>query len=278
MSAKSKIEWCDATWNPVQGCDPISPGCMNCYARRIAERFRWTPGHPYEFGFDVRYFPRRLDIPSQWKKPKNIFVCSMADLFHDQVADYVIDDVFEEMLANPHHVFFVLTKRQERMAKYLANVELFAQRPKVLDHIWFGVSVEDELRMERLKVLAGIEGINRFVSFEPLLGRIHLPEWEDHLSRMDWIICGAETGPGARMIDASTAFNLANFAYRHRIPFFFKKWGDREDNGRMPREFPVFRKAADAVGTNPGGNIHNSLMSASVQVGSTAADGKEGES
>lgn len=258
MSAKSKIEWCEATWNPVQGCDLISPGCLNCYARRIAERFRGTPGHPYEYGFDVRFFPHRLDMPSRWKKPKNIFVCSMADLFHSQIPEDVIDQVFGEILANSHHVFFVLTKRPERMAKYLANVELFAQRPKVLNHIWFGVSVEDEPRMERLKILAGIEGINRFVSFEPLIGRILLDSWEDYLSRMDWIICGAETGPSARMISASTAFDLKDFSHLHHIPFFFKKWGNREDNGRMPREFPVFRNAADAAGE-------------------TLADGKEGK-
>lgn len=277
MSAKTKIEWCDATWNPVQGCDPISPGCKNCYARQIAERFRGTPNHPYEYGFDVRYFPRRLDIPSQWKKPRNIFVCSMADLFHDKVPESVIDNVFGEMIGNPHHVFFVLTKRPERMAEYLAGIELFFQRPNVLNHIWFGVSVEDGPRMERLKVLAGIEGINRFVSFEPLIGQINLSGWENHLARMNWIICGAETGYRARVIRASTAFNLKDFANRHHIPFFFKKWGNGLDNGSMPREFPVFRKAADGVGENTDVNPHNSLENAPAQVGETLADGKEGK-
>lgn len=245
MSAKSKIEWCDATWNPVQGCDSVSPGCKNCYARRIAERFRGTPGHSYEWGFDVRYFPSRLDVPSRWKRPKNIFVCSMGDLFHSRVPEDVIDNIFGEMLGNPQHVFFVLTKRPERMAEYLAGLRAFIPGFERLSHVWFGVSVEDEPRMERLRVLAGIDGINRFVSFEPLVGRIYLPEWEEYLSRMGWIICGAETGPGARMIYASTAFRLKDFAYRHHIPFFFKKWGNREDNGIMPREFPVFRKEGE---------------------------------
>lgn len=275
MSAKTKIEWCDATWNPVQGCDPISPGCKNCYARRIAERFRGTKNHPYEYGFDVRWFLRRLDIPSQWKKPRNIFVCSMSDLFHDKVPDYIIDDVFKEMLANPHHVFFVLTKRPERMARYISSLKIFIPYPGVMNHIWFGVSVEDEPRMERLKVLAGIEGINRFVSFEPLIGRIHLEGWEDYLSRMGWIICGGETGPNARNISVSTVSELEKFTHERHIPFFFKKWGNGQDNRSLPREFPVFRKAADGVGEKPVGNPHNSLENVKAPWGKTLADGKE---
>lgn len=116
--------------------------------------------------------------------------------------------------------------------------------PRVMNNIWFGVSVEDELRMERLKVLAGIEGINRFVSFEPLVGKIQVSEWEKYLLKMDWIICGAETGYWARGIPASTVFNLKDFANEKHIPFFFKKWGTGLDNGAMPRQFPVFRKVA----------------------------------
>ena len=249
MSAKTKIEWCDATWNPVQGCDPISPGCKNCYARRIAERFRGTPNHPYEYGFDLKFLPERLNIPSKWKKPKNIFVCSMSDLFHKDIDSDYIYKVFLEMVNNQRHIFFVLTKRPERMAEIIDNLRPL-WRPHVMNNIWFGVSVEDELRMERLKVLAGIEGINRFVSFEPLIGRINLEGWEDYLSRMGWIICGGETGPNARNISVTTVNELEKFTYVHHIPFFFKKWGNGQDNRSLPREFPVFRKTADARAQN----------------------------
>ena len=245
MGDKSKIEWCDATWNPVQGCTPISPGCKNCYARGIAERFRGTPGHPYEYGFDVRFFPDRLSMPLKWKKPKNIFVCSMADLFHDDVSDEIIERVFIQMVCNRQHVFFVLTKRPERMAAWLEKYRTLIDNPNWLcsfDHIWFGVSVEDEQRMERLKILSGIEGIKRFVSFEPLVGEIRFDGWESYLAKMKWIICGAETGAKARPISYKTVSDLFDVANIFFIPFFFKKWGNKEDNGWMPREFPEFRK------------------------------------
>ncbi len=200
----------------------------------------------------------------------------MSDLFHYEVPRIVLIKVFEKMLANKHHVFFVLTKRAERMANFVNEVKKTC-RPEDINHIWFGVSVEDEPRMERLKVLARIEGINRFVSFEPLVGKIQVSEWEKYLLKMDWIICGAETGPKARFISVSTVNDLEEFTNKHRIPFFFKKWGNGIDNGSMPRQFPVFRKAADTVGTNPGGNPHNSLENEPAQVGGTVADGKEGE-
>lgn len=238
MGDKSKIEWCDATWNPVQGCTPISAGCKNCYARSIAERFRGTPGHPYEFGFDVRFFPERLSIPSKWKKPKNIFVCSMADLFHKDVSDGIIDEVFKEMVANPHHVFFVLTKRPERMAEYLHGINKNA-----LYHIWFGTSVEDNRSIHRMDTLSRIPNINRFVSFEPLLEILDL-HLLDSILEMHWIIVGAETGPRARVMPRTAAVELLISRTCRMTPYFFKKWskGYEPENPEMPREFPEFRK------------------------------------
>lgn len=274
MSAKTKIEWCDATWNPVQGCDPISPGCKNCYARQFAERFRGTPNHPYEYGFDLKFFPERLNIPSKWKKPKNIFVCSMSDLFHKDIDSDYIYKVFLEMVNNQRHIFFVLTKRPERMAEIIDNLRPLWP-PHVMDNIWFGVSVEDEHRMWRLEALANIKGINRFVSFEPLIGRIFVNGWRFYLSQMDWIICGAETGYWARVIPDSTGFNLKDFANEKHIPFFFKKWGTGLDNGAMPRQFPVFRKVADNLAQNNACDYDNTLKTNSEDLAQNVADGKE---
>lgn len=274
MSAKTKIEWCDATWNPVQGCDPISPGCKNCYARQFAERFRGTPNHPYEYGFDLKFFPERLNIPSKWKKPKNIFVCSMSDLFHKDIDSDYIYKVFLEMVNNQRHIFFVLTKRPERMAEIIDNLRPLWP-PHVMDNIWFGVSVEDEHRMWRLEALANIKGINRFVSFEPLIGRIFVNGWRFYLSQMDWIICGAETGNWARVIPDSTVFNLKDFANEKHIPFFFKKWGTGLDNGAMPRQFPVFRKVADNLAQNNACDYDNTLKTNSEVLAQNVADGKE---
>src|SRR3712207_2535131 len=117
MSDNSAIEWTDATWNPVTGCTQISPGCDNCYALAFAERFRGVPNHPYEQGFDLRLWPGRLDMPLQWKRPRHIFVNSMSDLFHESVPDEHILRVFETMVRADWHVFQVLTKRPQRLAK-----------------------------------------------------------------------------------------------------------------------------------------------------------------
>lgn len=249
MGGKSKIEWCDATWNPVQGCTPISAGCKNCYAKRIAERFKGTKGHPYEYGFNVLFFPERLSIPSKWKKPKNIFVCSMGDLFHERVSDGVLYKVFAEMFANSHHVFFVLTKRPERMAEFIAGIREVLPGSHSLDHIWFGVSVENNVSIQRMDTLAGIANINRFVSFEPLLEVLD-PYLLDSLLEMHWIIVGAETGPKARVMPRTAAVDLLVDRTCRMTPYFFKKWskGYEPRNPEMPREFPEFRKDVEIEG------------------------------
>src|ERR1700691_5955032 len=116
MSELSKIEWTDATWNPVRGCTKISPGCTHCYAETFAERFRGVPGHPYEQGFDLKLWTDRLILPSMWKKPKRIFVNSMSDLFHKDVPEEYIRKVFDVMNDVTRHQYQVLTKRSERLA------------------------------------------------------------------------------------------------------------------------------------------------------------------
>src|SRR5712672_3497309 len=121
MSDNSKIEWTDATWNPVRGCTKITPGCARCYAETFAERWRGIPGHPYEQGFDLRLVPEKLTEPLTWKKPRRVFVNSMSDLFQDGVPDQFITDVFGVMFLAHWHTFQVLTKRPQRMRDYLSR-------------------------------------------------------------------------------------------------------------------------------------------------------------
>src|ERR1039457_4610886 len=141
MSDKSKIEWTDATWNPVRGCTKISPGCKHCYAEVFAERFRGVPGHPYEQGFDLRLVPEKLEEPLKWKTPRRIFVNSMSDLFHEDIPDDYIASVVEVMLQADWHIYQVLTKRSARMRDLLkTRLRMAAAR----SHIWWGVSVENK--------------------------------------------------------------------------------------------------------------------------------------
>src|ERR1039458_2586223 len=167
MSDNSKIEWTDATWNPVRGCTKISPGCTHCYAETFAERFRGVPGHPFEFGFDLRLVPEKLAEPLRWKKSKMIFVNSMSDLFHEQVPDDYIESVAEVMLKADWHTFQVLTKRSLRMRDLLQSRLKFAAKQA---HIWWGVSVENkEHGLPRIKHLRSAPASVRFLSIEPLL-------------------------------------------------------------------------------------------------------------
>lgn len=140
MSQNSKIEWTDATWNPVRGCSKISPGCKLCYAEEFAERFRGVPGSAYERGFDLRLVPVKLAEPFGWLRPRMVFVNSMSDLFHEGVPDDYIFACAHVMSLADWHTFQVLTKRPERMRELLNTKLAFAAR---LEHIWWGVSVED---------------------------------------------------------------------------------------------------------------------------------------
>src|SRR6266480_4813579 len=140
MSDTTKIEWTDATWNPVRGCTKISPGCKNCYAATFAERFRGVPGHPYEQGFDLRLVPEKLEEPLRWLRSRHIFVNSMSDLFHEDVDDEYVERVADVMLRADWHIYQVLTKRSVRMQSML-NEQL--RRHASRTHMWWGVSVED---------------------------------------------------------------------------------------------------------------------------------------
>jgi protein gp37 len=194
MSSQSKIEWTDATWNPVLGCAKVTPGCAHCYAAAFAERFRGVPGHPYERGFDLRLVPEKLFEPVAWKRQRMIFVNSMSDLSHESVPDGYIAEVARVMRSANWHTYQVLTKRAERM-KALLNTKLaFAAADR---HIWWGVSVENKrCGLPRISQLRQANVAVRFLSVEPLLEALG----EIDLRGITWVIVGGESGCGARPI------------------------------------------------------------------------------
>ena len=189
MGDKSAIEWTDATWNPVTGCTKVTRGCDNCYAERLAERFRGTPGHPFERGFDLTLRPERLSQPLSWKRPRKIFVNSMSDLFHKEIPAEFVDRVFDVMEEADRHVFQILTKRSSLMESYLKRRYEWSNAPR---HIWCGVSVEDHMATARIRHLRRAPVAVRFLSIEPLLG----PVGDIDLEGISWVIVGGESGPG----------------------------------------------------------------------------------
>lgn len=229
MSANSKIEWTDATWNPVRGCSKISPGCVHCYAETLAERFRGVPGHPYEFGFDLRLVPDKLSEPFSWSKPRMVFVNSMSDLFHEDVPDEYIELVTRVMSLADWHVFQVLTKRSHRLAELLNSRLKFAAQ---LPHIWWGVSVENRRHgVPRIQHLRDANPAMTFLSIEPLLEDIGTI----NLKNIDWVIVGGESGAGARPMKRAWVVNVRRQCRAAKIPFFFKQWGGvrKSETGRV---------------------------------------------
>lgn len=239
MSLNSKIEWTDATWNPVRGCTKISPGCKHCYAETLAERFRGVKGHPFEFGFDLRLVPEKLGDPIRWSSPKKVFVNSMSDLFHDEVPDDYIEQVCRVMLAANWHTYQILTKRADRMAALL-NGKL--RKAAEASHIWWGVSVENQKHgLPRIDLLRKAAPAVAFLSVEPLLEDLG----KFNLADIHWVIVGGESGPGARPIRAEWVRNIREQCDRAEVPFFFKQWGGvrksetgRELDGRTYDAFP----------------------------------------
>ena len=239
MSDNSKIEWTDATWNPVRGCTKISPGCANCYAETFAERFRGVKGHPFEHGFDLRLVSEKIVEPLRWGSPKMIFVNSMSDLFHKDVPDSFIEAVARVMIFANWHTYQILTKRPERMAALLKTSLKTAANQR---HIWWGVSVENKKHgVPRIDILRDAPAQVRFLSIEPLLedlGPINLRE-------IDWVIVGGESGSGSRPMKAEWVRSIRNQCQSNRVAFFFKQWGGvhksltgRRLDGRTYSQFP----------------------------------------
>lgn len=240
MSASSKIEWTDSTWNPVRGCTKVSPGCKHCYAETLAERFRGVKGHPFEFGFDLRLVPEKLGDPIRWSTPRRIFVNSMSDLFHEDVSDEYIEKVCRVMLAANWHTYQVLTKRADRMSRLLRTK---FQDAATAAHIWWGVSVENRQHgLPRIDQLRAARPAVGFLSIEPLLEELG----EFDLTDIGWVIVGGESGHGARPLKQSWVRNIRRQCRGAQVPFFFKQWGGvrkaetgRELDGRTYDEFPT---------------------------------------
>ena len=235
MGDNSAIEWTDATWNPVTGCTKISPGCKNCYAERLAFRLREMQNRRYINGFTLTLHPDQLDLPLRWGKSKMIFVNSMSDLFHEDVPDEYIKRVFATMVKADWHIFQILTKRAERLAKLAPELPW---RP----HIWQGISIEDQNYTTRIAYLQKVPASVRFLSVEPLLGPIDkLP-----LKDIHWVIVGGESGPQHRPIKPEWVREIKKQCVTAKVPFFFKQWGGRTPkaggrilDGRIWDQMPV---------------------------------------
>ncbi|MBF4509317.1 MAG: phage Gp37/Gp68 family protein [Aeromicrobium sp.] len=210
----TSIEWTEVTWNPVTGCAKVSPGCLNCYAERMAKRLQAMGQRNYRDGFAVRTHEHMLDLPRKWSKPRMVFVNSMGDLFHEEVPVEFISRVFEVMEGTPHHTYQLLTKRADRLAAVAPLIEW----PQ---NVWMGVTVEDNPRLARVEQLRSVPAAIRFLSLEPLLGP--LPDLR--LDGIDWVIVGGESGPGARPMKLEWAVDIRNLCVESETPFFFKQWG-----------------------------------------------------
>lgn len=256
MSDKTGIEWTDATWSPVTGCTRISDGCTNCYIERTPP-FRMAHRRFDQEGIGgttgVQLHHDRMLTPMRWRKPRKVFVCSMADLFHDHVPESFIGSVFDVMAKCERHTFQVLTKRPARMralltkwatqvpddmpqykAAFRAHQGVWAMvKQWPLPNVWLGVSAEDQKRADlRIPALLDTPAAVRFVSAEPLLGPIDLhtdpieagsPFWG---SQLDWVIVGGESGPGARPMHPDWARSLRDQCVAAGVPFLFKQWGE----------------------------------------------------
>jgi len=232
MAQGSAIEWTEATWNPVAGCTPISPGCLNCYAARMALRLekieeasgisgcgKYTGtakkhnGRPVFTG-TINLDQDALELPKRWRKPKLIFVNSMSDLFHDGVPEAFIRSVFKVMNDCPQHTFQVLTKRPERVLELHETLNW-------TNNIWMGTSVENAIYVHRIHTLRKVQAKVRFLSCEPLIGPLNrLP-----LEGIHWVIAGGESGPGARPMESVWVERIRDQCIDKNVAFFFKQWG-----------------------------------------------------
>jgi len=226
----SKIEWTDVTWNPVTGCDKISPGCKNCYAERMAKRLAGRVGYPADDPFRVTLHYDKLET-NFGKKPKKIFVCSMSDLFHPDVPFWFIETVHDVIREWHIHTFQILTKRPERILEYYKwrkEIYMPGRNSVPPENAWYGVSVENQKYAdERIPILLQIPAKVRFVSVEPMLGPIDLFKINGKSKGFgvffDWVICGGESGPGARPMKLEWARGLRDQCKQMGVPFFFKQ-------------------------------------------------------
>jgi protein gp37 len=261
----TKIEWTDESWNPITGCRPISEGCLNCYARRMARRLAGRYGYPKAPNqFRPIFHGDKLTQPSVWKKPRRIFVCSMGDIAHDDVPLEWFVLVYDQIAKCKQHTFMILTKRLKRLAYFMDGYAI--PNYGILPNVWIGATVENQIRAnERIPILLDIQAAVRFISVEPMLGPVDAESIDygapypfkmaslsgyytnhNHV-KIDWVICGAETGPGKRFMKNEWAIDLKNQCVDAGVPFFFKKdsYGNHilyedwpNDSGKIWEEFP----------------------------------------
>lgn len=224
---KSKISWTEKTWNPITGCTKISAGCKNCYAEKMAKRLLAMGQEKYKNGFNLTIHPKDLEAPLHWKKPSMIFVNSMSDLFHDRLpTDYILS-VFDVMRRANWHTFQVLTKRSERLAAMSYMIDWS-------DNVWMGVSVESDEHYIRIEHLRRTRAKIKFVSFEPLIGKIYYPD----LLGIDWAIVGGESGPNCRLFDVAWARSIKTACSLDGTAFYMKQLGGTPYKRDKLEDFP----------------------------------------
>jgi protein gp37 len=236
--SKSSIEWTTRTWNPVTGCMEVSPGCKNCYARGMSARLAAMGQEKYKdttrkagkatlWTGKINLSESDLAIPLTVKTPSMFFVNSMSDIFHADVPFSFIDKIFETIRACPQHIFQILTKRPEIMRDY-ANCRSLGHFPA---NTWLGVSVENQETTGRIDYLLDVPGVHRFISAEPLLEEIDITsKFSIKNSKLDWVICGGESGNNARPIKQEWVMDLYYQCQGAGFPFFFKQWGNIQSN------------------------------------------------
>jgi protein gp37 len=225
MADRSAIEWTEATWNPVTGCDRVSAGCDHCYAMTLAKRLKAMGSAKYQNdgdprtsgpGFGITVHPQALDEPTRWRTPRVVFVNSMSDLFHARVSLDFIRDVFDVCRDTPQHTYQVLTKRSLRLRRVADKLDWPS-------NLWMGVSVENAAALQRVDHLRAVPAATRFLSCEPLLG----PLTGLNLDGIDWVIAGGESGPNNRAMDANWVREIRDECRAAEVAFFFKQWGGR---------------------------------------------------
>lgn len=230
---ETKIEWADRTWNAITGCSPISEGCANCYAKRMATRLAGRCGYPKDDPFRVAFHRDRVKEPLKWKRPQRVFVCSMSDLFHDSVSHWWLDDIFDTMIHANQHTYMLLTKRPQNVMPFLSAATP-DQRKFMRERAWLGVTAENQRRAdERISVLMKIPAAVRFVSLEPLLEgvspsplvpcpRCTPTHYEFATKWLDWVIVGPETGPNRRPCKLEWIESIIEECREVSIPCFVK--------------------------------------------------------
>jgi protein gp37 len=232
MATVTTIEWTEETWNPVTGCSKVSAGCTNCYAEKMAHRLQAMGAAGYDNGFELTLLPERLQQPFRKKKPTRFFVNSMSDLFHEDVPDAFIDDVFAVMRQTPQHTYQILTKRAYRLPQYFGS-------QKLPSNIWLGVTVEDrQSGIPRIDHLRNVDAAIRFLSVEPLLEDLG----KFDLTDIHWVVVGGESGPQARPMNQDWVLSIKEQCEESGSAFFFKQWGtwgidrvkrNKKANGRL---------------------------------------------